>query len=128
MPASLAIGTNIESYTLSVTADTVYSNNLASAATAKIKGLQESLDNELNKNVGLSALSDRIGKLNVKATKANIGQFNPGGGMFGGCGTNIDTLVAQFCGNAPKTFKLQTGNRGGGQCGYDEWIIACAEY
>jgi hypothetical protein len=90
--------------------------------------LQESLDSELKKNADLMALSDRVGKLNVKATKVNIGQFNPGGGLFGGCGTSIDTVVTQFCGNAPRTFKKQTGNRGGDQCGYDEWIIACAEY
>jgi hypothetical protein len=139
LPASLAIGTNVDSYTLSLPADSIYNNNLASDATSKIKGLQSALSG-LQNNLGdetnkfnsvsssLSDLNGRLSKMKVSVTKANIGQFNPGGGMFGGCGTNVQTLVNQFCPSPGRATFIETSSKGGGQCGYAEFVIGCAAY
>ena len=132
LPASLAIGTNIDLYTLSVSADSVYNNNLASAATTTINGLKSSLEDQIKKDTDLTKkfteMTNRISNLKVTATKATISEANPGGGMWSGCGSNIDDLVRRFCGTAPQTFKTRFANQSGGRCGSDDWIIACANY
>jgi hypothetical protein len=130
VPGSLAIGTNITSYTISLPADSIYNDSLASETTAKINGLQRSLTasqrdvEQLNSK--LSDATKQINGLKMVPHRVLIGQYNPGGGLdFYGCGTDPNKLVANYCKGASQNIMTKGLETGNDQCGYASFIITC---
>lgn len=136
-PASVAVGTNLLPYVVNLTADTVYSAELASEAQQRIDNLLAQLELAREENAAqnnlLTSLNQQIGTLNQQRSSMSlqsfgfvIGQYNPGGrGHHFGCGTPISSVFAQVCPGALMTEDTHLGTVGGHQCGYDFFTGAC---
>ena len=93
-PASLAIATNVASYTISMPADSVYGNQLASDATARIDQLTATVKELSQKEQELEALKKKIGSLKVEAKLFVISSVNPGAaGQHFATGTNHEVAA-----------------------------------
>ncbi len=107
IPGSLAIGTNITSYTISLPADSIYNNSLASDATAKIEGLKKVLASAQTENSSLNTklgeANKKIGGVKMVQHRVMVGQINGGGGYnFYGCGANMEQVKDILCKGALK--------------------------
>ena len=130
LPASLAIGTNIDLYTLSMEADSLYNNNVASDATAKIRGLQQTLSAEQGKNVELSNFKARVDKMNVDIIPVVTGDAHPGGGgTWYPTNTNMDDVTKKLlCPGAVWSGWKRIATEGGGGHGYGRNAVVCIRY
>ena len=130
VPGSLAIATNITSYTISMPADSIYNNSLASDATAKITGLQQALaasqDQKTTAEKNLSEANKKIDGIKLVNHRIMVGQFNPGGGFeFHGCGTNLNQVKDSLCKGAVQSSIIKGNDVSGHQCGYADFVITC---
>jgi hypothetical protein len=64
-------------------------------------------------------------KTKLVSHKVMIGQYNPGGYEFYGCGTKIKDIVILLCQGAIDSNYIQTYSRGGEQCGYTGYTVNC---
>jgi hypothetical protein len=127
---SLAIGTNVTSYTISLPSDSIYNNELASAATSKIRGLEASLQATQSEASSLAEKlaesAKKINGLRLVQHRIVIGQHNPGGGMeHHGCGTNMDVVKDSKCKGAHQATVVPGMGSGGHQCGYQSFVVSC---
>jgi hypothetical protein len=130
IPGSLAIGTSVTSYVISLPADSIYNNSLASDATSKINDLQKSLSSAQNDNVSLSTrlsnANKKIDGIKISPHRIMIGQYNPGGGFeFHGCGTDLNQVRDSLCKGSVQSSITQGNSVSGHQCGYTDFVIAC---
>src|SRR5262249_33828276 len=91
-PGALAIATNIASYAISMQSDSVYSNELASNATARINELHASNTALTKEREALQALKQRVDNLKVEVHSVITGNPHPGGGgILIPCGQTVDS-------------------------------------
>ncbi|MCK1640463.1 hypothetical protein IVA95_23475 [Bradyrhizobium sp. 157] len=129
-PGSLGIATNIASYTISLPADSIYNNSLASDATSKIEGLQRTL---ATLQAQKSELDGKFAEANKKLDgikmvphRVMIGEHNPGGGFnFYGCYTNLDMVRDNLCKGSAQAIVTKGNSVGGHRCGYTDYVVSC---
>jgi hypothetical protein len=136
-PASIAIGTNFDSYTVSVPGDSIYDHDLASEASDTIKGLTSSLNDTIQtlsttskERQTLSDFKNRVDGLKITVHSVVIGSAHPGfGGQWFGCGSSPESIRDQLCKGANKSSvdPIQTATPGGG-CGYVRFAVTCVTY
>jgi hypothetical protein len=128
-PASLAVATNNGTYSISLPADSIYNNELASDATARIKGLTTSLEATSRERDTLRALKERVDKMNVEVLPIVIGDKYPGGGgKFYYCGTTVETIKKDLCADAVSARVDLVLQSWGGSCGYNRYVAVCVKY
>jgi hypothetical protein len=130
LPGSLAIGTNISSYTISMPADSIYDDRLASETSSKIAGLNQSFS-ETQKKLSetkekLSQATNKISGLHMVQHRVMTGTWNPGGGYeFYPCYTKLDQVQDSLCKGAYKATTTPSYWRDGETCGYHSYVITC---
>jgi hypothetical protein len=127
---SIAIATNIDSYTISIPSDSIYSNDLASDATTKINDLTANLNaataNSANLTQQLQTLSSSINNQKVALTHVIVAWANPGGGTYFACGTPPATIQKVVCPDPHVYYNiLETNAVGGGSCGTAHLVAVC---
>jgi hypothetical protein len=129
VPGSLAIGTNITSYAISLPADSIYDNSLASDATAKITGLQKSLDSVQSEKSDLSSkLSEankKIKGVRMEQHAISIEENNGGGYEYYGCNTKPEDVRDKDCNGAFQSSISKALSSAGGHCGHTFFVITC---
>jgi hypothetical protein len=129
-PASVAVATSVDAYVVSLPADTIYNNHLASDATAQIAGLTKSLKEVTENRDELIKYKSRMDDMKVEVASVIVGSPHPGfGGKLYACYTPTDLIKKDICDSAPYS-RIDVIQRatGGGHCGYTRYAVVCLRY
>jgi hypothetical protein len=126
----VGIGTNLGAYSIPIQMDQLYSNELASEATASIAALEGELQAAKTEMAAITAANEtkarQISGLRIEKHRALIGHPNPGGGFrMYGCGTDPNNIKAALCTNAYLSDVTAGMKSGGGGCGYGSYVVTC---